>query len=534
MLAQRCTNEILSLISICIYAKEKFFLFAVLFLCTLPATSLFAQNGGIFSLKIHAGELASKLPSDKNEVKDLSLKGTLNTSYLGVLRTLPAMNRLDMREVTIETGGEGYTSPLFPNQTIVVEKSNTLPKALFANMKMLQSVLLPTRLEAVGDGAFRGSGITYIQIPESTTSVGEYSFTECTALTKVKLHSKLPKIPKGLFKGCTALRSVVSSKITDVGDDAFYGCKALNYTLSGSVTHVGDNAFRECEALEIAYLASSVTYLGNHAFDDCSSLSMILIKSDIATLGEYIFANCPKVVNISIPYQIKKLPKGMFSQCSALKEVWLGSGMKEVNALAFEGCSSLKTVRIDNLSTPIAEATAFSGVTCSEVELLIPNGKSNLYKASEVWKSFQIKELVLGDNGVKVATIYQKNGTNKALKVGIHTTLPLTFDLGNGSIIKKAPGTYSSAKNQIDCTNGGETVNLLSMPTAVKTFVINDLDGNDVEHITFNTPELNHLWLSSSQISSLDLSKMPKLHKLNIYDNVLLESIDLSHNPELT
>lgn len=514
--------------------KKIHLLFVALFLFSLSTNSLCAQNGGSFSLEIQAGELASKLPANKNEVQDLTLKGSLNTNDLSMLRTLTQMSRLDIREATIETGGDGYTSTYYPGQTLQVEKPNSLPKALFAGIKSLQRILLPSQLVEIGDGAFRASGLTYIQLPESVTTVGEHAFAECTSLTKVKLHAKLSNVAKGLFEGCTALTTVQNSKITEVGDNAFRGCKALKFTLSGGVTRVGDNAFQGCESLEIAYLTNTVTYLGNHAFDGCSSLSMIFIKSNIETLGEYIFANCPKLVNINTPYDFTKLAKGMFAQCNALKEVWLGSGLKEVGAEAFENCTALTTLRLDNPSAPTVDATAFAGVNCSSVELLIPNGKSALYSAHDEWKKFQVKELALGDNGIKVVTIHQKSGTSKGLKVGIRTTLPLTFNLGNGSIVKKAPGTYSSGRKQIDCTNGGKTVDLLSMPSALRDLIINDLDGNDIEHITFNTPELDYLWLTGSQITSLDLTKMPKLRQLNIYDNVLLEALDLSHNPELT
>lgn len=514
--------------------KQIHLLFVALFLYSLSTSSLRAQNEGSFSLEIQAGELASKLPTNKNEVHDLTLKGALNSSDLSVLRTLPQMSRLDMREVTIEPGGDGYTSGYYPGQTLQVEKTNALPKALFAGKESLQSILLPTRLVEIGDGAFRASGLTYIQLPESVTTVGERAFAECVALSKAKLHTKLSKIAHGLFEGCTALTTLQNSKITEVGDNAFRGCKSLKFTLPGGVTHIGDKAFQGCESLEIAYLTNTVAYLGNHAFDGCSSLSMIFIKANIATLGEYIFANCPKLVNINTPYDFTTLPKGMFSGCGALKEVWLGSGLKEVGAEAFENCTALTTLRIDNPSAPTVDATAFAGVNCRSVELLIPNGKSALYSAHDEWKNFQVKELALGDNGVKVATIYQKSGTSKSLKVGIRTTLPLTFNLGNGSIVKKAPGTYSSAKKQVDCTNGGKTVELLSMPSALRDLIINDLDGNDIEQITFNAPDLDYLWLTGSQITSLDLSQMPKLRQLNIYDNALLEILNLSHNPELT
>jgi len=181
--------------------KKIHLLFVALFLFSLSTSLLCAQNGGSFSLEIQAGELASKLPANKNEVQDLTLKGSLNTNDLSVLRTLTQMSRLDMREATIETGGDGYTSTYYPGQTLQVEKPNSLPKALFAGIKSLQRILLPSQLVEIGDGAFRASGLTYIQLPESVTTVGEQAFAECISLSKAKLHAKLSNVAKGLFEG---------------------------------------------------------------------------------------------------------------------------------------------------------------------------------------------------------------------------------------------------------------------------------------------------------------------------------------------
>ena len=66
------------------------------------------------------------------------------------------------------------------------------------------------------------------------TSIGDYAFYGCTALTSVTIPSSVTSIGKYAFSRCTALTSVtIPNSVTSIGEGAFYGCTALtevNYT----------------------------------------------------------------------------------------------------------------------------------------------------------------------------------------------------------------------------------------------------------------------------------------------------------------
>ncbi|MBR3704688.1 MAG: leucine-rich repeat domain-containing protein, partial [Oscillospiraceae bacterium] len=84
----------------------------------------------------------------------------------------------------------------------------------------LTKVMLPQRLESIGEQAFAGSGLTDIVIPNSVQSVGESAFGSCRSLTTATIGAK------------------------EIRDRAFYFCSALtNVAFGGRVETIGDSAF---------------------------------------------------------------------------------------------------------------------------------------------------------------------------------------------------------------------------------------------------------------------------------------------------
>ena len=69
---------------------------------------------------------------------------------------------------------------------------------------------------------------TSITIPDSVTTIKEYSFWGCTGLTSVTIPDTVTEIGRGVFSGCSGLTSItIPDSVTEIGFDAFYGCKGL-------------------------------------------------------------------------------------------------------------------------------------------------------------------------------------------------------------------------------------------------------------------------------------------------------------------
>ena len=101
-------------------------------------------------------------------------------------------------------------------------------------------------------GGFDRSGIKSIVIPDGVTSIGYFSFAECTRLTSVTIPDSVNEIDLGAFSGCTSLVSVKIPKgVTSLGPATFGNCTSLvSVTIPVGVTLI-DHAFHACPNLSI-------------------------------------------------------------------------------------------------------------------------------------------------------------------------------------------------------------------------------------------------------------------------------------------
>ena len=73
----------------------------------------------------------------------------------------------------------------------------------------------------------------------------------------------------------------IGNTVTSVGEYMFVGCYALtSVTIPDSVTSVGEYAFYMCESLTSVTIPDSVTSIGNDAFSGTSSLTSVTIVAN--------------------------------------------------------------------------------------------------------------------------------------------------------------------------------------------------------------------------------------------------------------
>ncbi len=131
--------------------------------------------------------------------------------------------------------------------------------------------------------------MTELVIPEGTTKIGNYAFSECLALTSLT-------IPDG---------------VTSIGDYAFNRCIALtSLTIPASVTTIGDYAFNACNALTSLTISDGVTTIGDYAFYVCYKLTSLTIPASVTSIGRSAFAQCPTTCNITFAKTMAEV-KGM-------------------------------------------------------------------------------------------------------------------------------------------------------------------------------------------------------------------------------
>ena len=193
------------------------------------------------------------------------------------------------------------------------------------------------------------------------TSIGEYSFYNCTRLESVTIPDSVTSIGSCAFSGCTSLTSVIiPNSVTSIGRYAFSGCANLtSITIPDSVTSIGGYAFSGCTSLTSVTIGNSVTSIGESAFKNCTSLTSVTIPNSVERIGIYAFKNCTSLTSVTIPDSVTSIGDDAFYECRSLESVTIGNNVTNIGSSAFNWCNNLTDITIPDSVTTIGPS-AFS------------------------------------------------------------------------------------------------------------------------------------------------------------------------------
>ena len=250
------------------------------------------------------------------------------------------------------------------------------------------------KVVAIGEGAFKGTCLVNVTIPDTVTEIGNLAFAYCEQLSSVQLSNSLVRlghdvflsctsltsirIPKSLesvsniyggpFKDCSALQNVeLESGMTKIPNDLLRGCPGFTtITIPDTVTEIGEYAFTNTNLTSIV-IPDTVTDIENNAFSNCKQLSSVQLSNSLVSLGHDVFLSCTSLTSIRIPKSLESVSDiygGPFKDCSALQNVELELGMTKIPNDLFKGCPGFTTITIPDTVTEIGEdAFAYTNLT---------------------------------------------------------------------------------------------------------------------------------------------------------------------------
>lgn len=182
---------------------------------------------------------------------------------------------------------------------IIPESVTTISDYSFYNCKDLETITIPNTINEIEYSAFSGcSKLKNLSIPGSVTNIGANAFYECYNLTEIDIPDGVSIIEYGVFSGCTGLESItLPNSITSIYGGAFYGCRSLKgIDIPSNVTYIGKSAFQGCEALTNLFIPGKVNEIGEYAFYECNGLDHVTIqKSTPPTGSNYMFPSNKKI-----------------------------------------------------------------------------------------------------------------------------------------------------------------------------------------------------------------------------------------------
>ena len=211
---------------------------------------------------------------------------------------------------------------------------------------------IPGIASRIGNYAFCAChDITSVTIGEGVTTLGDYAFFDCPALTRVTLPGTLEKIGVCSFAMNEAFTDVTfGDGLKSIDGSAFYGCTGLrSLSFPASLDSIHYAAFAFCESVEQLELTGGDVWFGEASFYGCTSMKNVKCSPTQTSVGNSAFAACTSLSNIDLGNSLKRIEEYAFYMCNSLEEINIPETLETIGSYAFSSCSRLSRVNISNL-----------------------------------------------------------------------------------------------------------------------------------------------------------------------------------------
>lgn len=187
----------------------------------------------------------------------------------------------------------------------------------------------------------------------------EYAFQNVKGIGSVTVQEGVQRISIGAFMGSDIENITLPESISHIEYDAFSGCNSLEWvSFSEGLQYIGACAFMNCISLKDAILPDSLTEIDFDTFSGCTAMTQVRLGVGLASITGNIFSLCPSLVSLQIaegnPYFINddglliNMPTGTLlrydSSIRSETSFTVPDGIKVIGEMCFEGAEALTTV----------------------------------------------------------------------------------------------------------------------------------------------------------------------------------------------
>ncbi len=174
-------------------------------------------------------------------------------------------------------------------------------------------------IKLIGEAAFKNNTmLTKVTLPASTLTVDRYAFDGCTALTEVVFNDGLETIGDYAFRNSGLTVLDLPDSVAGIGKYSFYNTKIEKLVIPDSVSHLGKYAFYGCKSLKSIAFCPRLDEIDERVFYNCTSLTEIIIPKTVTKIEGYAFSTCTSLTKIVIPAETTDIGEGVFIGCPSL------------------------------------------------------------------------------------------------------------------------------------------------------------------------------------------------------------------------
>lgn len=291
-------------------------------------------------------------------------------------------------------------------------------------------------------GAFNGCKfLTKVNLPNTLTQIGQYSFRHCTALSSINFHTAITIIEQEAFYNCTSLEidDLQLPNLETLGQNAFYGVKIKKIGNLGKITALptastSTQNFGDKSVLEEVVLPEGVISVPKNSFYNYTSLKYVQMPN-IQTIAEDAFLKCssltgtlnlPNLTSIgagafsgtAIEYvdnlgTITNIPaytgsfSSTFQNCSKLKRLILPETITSIGNWMLSGCTTMEVLICRALTPPTFDRNPFYNSNSTFI-IYVPDASVEAYKTASGWSSYADRIKTISKLQTDNPTLYEE------------------------------------------------------------------------------------------------------------------------------
>ncbi|MCI6765304.1 MAG: leucine-rich repeat protein, partial [Prevotella sp.] len=375
---------------------------------------------------------AAKL--DYTKVTNLKITGEINNvDFFFMHYSMKALEALNLKEVTIKDkiAFEYFEySPAIPSNAMNATKLNYLvlpdrleaigDNAFTACKYLVGSLVIPEGVEVIQDRAFDGCSSLdgTLTLPSTLKEIGGGAFDACSSLTgNLTLPEGLEKIGGGAFAGCKGFYGELHlpNSLKQIDDGAFQGCAGItgSLTIPQGITKISSTTFRSCGFNGNLNIPDGVTDIDMGAFSDCKYRGELVLPKNLKTIGNEAFYNCsfsgtlhlPATLlsigeeafsgndqltgTLEIPEKITSIKSSAFEGCSQIEGLVLPANLETIQPSAFRDCFHIGSIVCKGAEPAYVKSGAFDGVPKDNFTVEVPESAVAQYQTAVGWNEFK-------------------------------------------------------------------------------------------------------------------------------------------------
>ena len=230
-----------------------------------------------------------------------------------------AFKTSSIREISVPSGVEFVGESAFMYcrnlEKVIFEgesKIKDLEQYTFAYCNNLKTIVLPSKVQKLGQLIFVDCKELSVRIPASVTTIEICAFKGCNG-AKIEIDENnevyssegnciIHKPTKTLVHVSDS--SVIPAYITKIGQYAVTGLTLETFKVPENVVEIESDAFKNCENMKDIYLPEGLKKIGERAFNNVGfCFTSLIVPNSLEEVGASAFANC-EIYTGRMPYEM--------------------------------------------------------------------------------------------------------------------------------------------------------------------------------------------------------------------------------------